>query len=264
MLRGREFIMKDLYSFDKDVDSAMKTYDQVSGAYRKIFKELGIDVIVAEADSGEIGGSLSHEYHLLCDGKLNANLAGEDTVLVCTKCNFASNIEKVNPDTLESGKKPTCPSCTTTLTFQKAIEVGHTFFLDTKYSTPLESNFKSPTDTWEPFKMGCYGIGVSRLVAAIVEVSRDKDGIIWPESIAPYQTIVLATKACLDNLDLLQTKINREWVLDDRDLSMKVKMKEALMVGYPKIVIAGDRFLKEGVLEVHDRKTRAVTETKIV
>ena len=188
--------------------------------------------------------------------------AGEDTVLVCSNCDFASNVEKISPESLESGSSPDCVKCKKPLTFEKAIEVGHTFFLDTKYSLPLESTFKAQNNNFELFRMGCYGIGVSRLVAAIVEVNRDADGIIWPRSIAPFQTIVLATKSCLQNLDLLVKEFKGEWVLDDRDLSMKLKMKEALLVGYPQIVVAGEKFVRDGMLEVHDRKTRAVSLSK--
>ena len=167
-----------------------------------------------------------------------------------------------------------CSACSSgDLEAQKAIEVGHTFYLGTKYSAVLNANMVDTDQKKKPIEMGCYGIGVSRIVAAVIEGSHDQQGIIWPRSIAPYSAIVIPVfrKACERPYNKeLQDKASsliqdvpvlRKWaasgdlILDDRDQSFGFRLKDALLVGYPKVIILGDKFMTHGTIELIDRKT---------
>lgn len=171
-----------------------------------------------------------------------------------------------------------CPSCNPTLQnpkavleTKKAIEIGHTFYLGTKYSSVLKANFKTSSDKLVPFEMGCYGIGVSRLLSSICEVSQDEHGIIWPSVISPYQICLIvafprkkndiaqdAIQKALDKLSKSQFSslmMNDEVIIDDRDLSLGQKVSDTLLVGYPYHVIIGNEFIKTGKLEICERST---------
>ncbi|KAG0343944.1 prolyl-tRNA synthetase [Podila humilis] len=457
LLRGKEFLMKDLYTFDVSAEEALKTYDEVVAAYRRILSRIGVPFAVAEADTGNIGGTHSHEFHIL-------SKVGEDSVLSCKSCGYTSNEERavgiipstptkastkfkntavvpkwiesldlvprsstvrINPklvfgilkkdktpstksnkssspekekeveentytmvavattgdrvvndikltkaigpvqlvDSLEEirssigeqgkvddfllcvdqslypgqsgldrpsktieihgdghGQSPlpdevtslmvhnntTSSSATTTSTamlkviygdyhnckpgdgcphcFKKehndnvaggrfepmessrAIEIGHTFLLGTKYSSSLEAKFM-PADGGEPepFQMGCYGLGISRLLASVVEASHDHKGIIWPESVAPFQVVIVTsedeecvTKAETVVYESIQRGLNQsrklDLILDDRtDVTLGFKMKDAELIGYPWMVVVGKGYLRTGKVEVQRR-----------
>lgn len=163
---------------------------------------------------------------------------------------------------------------------QNGIEVGHTFYLGTKYSLPLSATFKHPDQKTVPIEMGCYGIGVSRMIASVVEASHDENGIIWPRSISPYSVLILPNykKKCerADNYELEERLFsillsvpsiarhikNGDAVIDDTDQSSGYKMKDALLIGYPHIIVASKSFMVDGLLEVHTRATGEVVTTK--
>ncbi|KAI8393414.1 uncharacterized protein BYT42DRAFT_524445 [Radiomyces spectabilis] len=414
LLRGREFIMKDLYSFDVSVEDAYATYDQLAGAYRKIFDRVGVPFLVAEADSGNIGGSKSHEYHLLSP-------VGEDTLLTCSHCGYTANQElavgklpgptpsitnenssvtekhtngtmrsavldalnitadkqsalqlsyfkyddaasgariaavmtlkgrdvnilkvqaalsqylkagklveetasidlqplseqKVNAGIAEDNASvhvflddavapsfPIEPSSSANMVLHspshfrlaeagdqcavcdhdghhldsvKAIEVGHTFYLGTKYSDPLKCQVRSPNNAKSliPVEMGCYGIGVSRLVASVAQICHDDRGVVWPKSLAPYRVCILATddrneafqtiaNKIYDGLEMIvdpasrpvQSLFGDDIVIDDRKGGFGSKMKDAELIGYPWIIVIGQKALSEGIVEIHER-----------
>ncbi|KAK3848358.1 MAG: prolyl-tRNA synthetase [Linnemannia gamsii] len=417
LLRGKEFVMKDLYTFDVTEEEAYKTYDEVVLAYRRIMKRLGVPFAVAEADTGNIGGSHSHEFHIL-------SKVGEDSLLSCGSCGYTSNEERaigiipttptkaatkfrnseavpkwiesldvvprsairvipkfqfgvmktsvtdaseperctlvavatsgdrdVNeikvtkalgnvelagsvqdvqallgeskvtdlmlcvdqslypgqeplrskevaleastlPEGLssligsDSGKKSLkvvygdyhnckpgdgCPHCqknkgtTEPMEMTRAIEVGHTFMLGTKYSVPLNATFIAENgQEEEPIQMGCYGLGITRLMASIVEASHDHKGIVWPESVAPFRVVIVTSEdeGCVmagENVydtvqKALQTKASV--ILDDRtEATLGFKMKDAELIGYPWMVVVGKGFLRTGNIEVQHRKT---------
>ncbi|KAJ6259522.1 LOW QUALITY PROTEIN: hypothetical protein Dda_5159 [Drechslerella dactyloides] len=445
LLRGREFIMKDLYTFDASYDAALATYDSVVAAYRSIFDELAIPYLLAEADSGNMGGNLSHEYHLPCN-------TGEDTVLTCnvkkedgSVCGFSANVEcvenlpvqpgrwlkrdtkvwyavskdrkvlvkayypshvklasesagegewfkrEIDPraiqrvvgdegggieagmeeasalnaweenftpwtDTLDEktgqakdgesysrliriydghlldgdggakfstfseheadfgaesqsvirqffsdkkiptvvktsiasregeGEQPIflckpitgdpCLRCPNgSLEATTTTELGHTFYLGTRYSDPLKATVGAVDDTGAQsqvsMQMGCFGIGVTRLIAAIAEAMRDEKGLCWPRVVAPYSVVVVYTgkkeggesmrDSAEEVYDLIAQADNRrledDIVLDDREESVARKMTEADLVGYSVVVVLGARFEKEGVIEVQERAT---------
>ncbi|TPX64820.1 proline---tRNA ligase [Spizellomyces sp. 'palustris'] len=369
LLRAREFIMKDLYSFDATEEAALATYDELRNAYDRILKRIGIPFAAAEADSGNIGGTRSHEYHFL-------STVGEDTLLTCNNCGYTANEERavgivmspqnddvaaeeirfsigrhdqgewcnasvtvpsgrtLNPAKLkahpalkglvvkvnnptESNASPNetkffdhrvrrketvlddsrthigdfimirhddgCSICNNpssqhhdsqpshVLQSHRAIEIGHTFFLGTKYSASLGATFKNERQEIVPMQMGCFGIGVTRMMAAVVEASHDQHGIIWPESIAPYRICIvpmLNKKSALEQQRAISGAIEQLYsrlenavgqediVIDDREeMTLGFKMKDAALIGYPYMIVLGKTFLHDGLVEVHIRRT---------
>ncbi|ORX93784.1 prolyl-tRNA synthetase [Basidiobolus meristosporus CBS 931.73] len=388
LLRGREFIMKDLYTFDATEEEAQVTYDLVKEAYHRIFTRVAIPFAVAEADSGNIGGSKSHEFHFVSQ-------AGEDSLISCRECGYTANEEraigKIKGQTEELGSvlsqetidklrkyslhwsvseeehpelslivtekgrqinglkvkasfKPVkllteeqmldwlsqhsvnklnlllddsvrcnatahefensktsqitdilrgnqidthmgdfhntkagdaCPHCVESrpLSVERAVEVGHTFLLGTKYSALLNATYQ-PADSVAkvPMQMGCYGIGVSRLLAAIVESSHDSKGIVWPPSVAPYRMCLIPlvtgkhaendqmlTKGTEELYDRMHSEVGwlrDELIIDDRKgVSAGFRMKDAELIGYPWSVVIGKSYLKDGKFELQIRQT---------
>jgi prolyl-tRNA synthetase len=227
VVRACEFIMKDAYSFDVDMGGLKKSYDKMYEAYKKIFFRCGLQPVIAEADTGAMGGSVSHEF-------LVPAPIGEDLVDV-------------------GGEK------------KQAIEVGHVFQLGTKYSEALGALFLDETGKQRPIIMGCYGIGVSRLIATIIEVHNDDKGIRWPKEVAPFMTEILplqvadaavisAAQSIYDGL----TKSGIDVLMDDRDESAGKKFNDADLIGLPYRVTIGKRTLQEGNVEIKDRTTGSV------
>jgi prolyl-tRNA synthetase len=243
IVRACEFIMKDAYSFDTTYDGLQKNYDLQLEAYKKIFKRCGLDVLVVAADSGAMGGRVSHEF-------LVPATIGEDAVW----------IHKDNGQIIkeEEGKVPTDPA------FQKkvAIELGHIFQLGTKYSDALGALFLDEHSKQQPMIMGCYGIGVSRLLAAVIEVNNDDKGIIWPDGIAPFDVEIVPVQASdAVSMELAQrylkelTDAGLDVLLDDRDESAGRKFNDADLIGIPWRVIIGKRMLAQDQVEIKNRRT---------
>lgn len=428
LLRSREFIMKDLYTFDLDRTKALETYLAVQGAYEKILKRIGIPFVVAEADSGAIGGSQSHEYQF-------ESPSGEDTVIKCTKCDYMANVElaksvlvpplsdvdalrvqffqaslnttllavvlpanrsinplklgKIHHDFLEVkinnatelaglderfekldvlidescmmfeieelyrkveeqfihltslpsssnipesvdcipmersplsiwSRLPTysvhdvrqvlsssqalentrqtpkedhldhCPKCRSPLGSSKAIEVAHTFYLGTKYSSSLSatckiSDPKTGLQKETPFEMGCFGIGISRLMGAIAECSHTETGLRWPINVAPFKVCIIIPiqenndessnqiKSVADiigrEIESIQTEkgeMKGEVLIDDRIQRIGWKLMDAELVGYPILILLGNRWIKNQVIEIRDVKNGKVIELENV
>lgn len=247
LLRGREFYMKDMYSFDVSEEAARQTYESVCHAYSRLFARLGLRCVQVQADTGNIGGKLSHEFQLPAD-------IGEDRLLVCGSCSFAANVE-----TMASGGG-SCPRCQTgSLLESKGIEVGHTFYLGRKYSQVFNATFSNAQNRPTVAEMGCYGLGVTRILAAAVEVLSTEEGIRWPGLLAPYQVCVLPPKkgsrteqAALQAEELVHTLgaalpgLRGEVVLDDRThMTIGKRLKDANKLGYPYVVVVGQAALEE-------------------
>jgi len=397
LLRGREFIMKDAYSFDVDQAGALVAYEKMRVAYTRIFERCGLDFRRVEADTGAIGGTSSHEFQVLAQ-------TGEDRIISCSTCAYTANVEmarfkrqtadtttatsaacepvstpgkhtvgevaqflKVAPSSLlktliyladnapivaivpgdrelnevklkgllkvnelhlatdavvtevtgapvgfagpvgldfpifadlgvelmhdavtganqgdthlihvEPGRdfKPMayvdlamasegdfCPSCSEKMVEFRGIEVGHIFVLGTKYSEPMGATFLDPDGDAKPIVMGCYGIGVTRVLAAAIEQNHDADGIIWPSSIAPYQVIILplqlkdeAVVAAGEQLYNTLADAGLDVLLDDRDLRPGGKFKDADLIGIPYRVTIGSRGLADGKVELKHRR----------
>lgn len=396
LMRGREFIMKDLYSFDADYNGLDVSYNKMYEAYKRIFERLNLKYRVVEADSGAIGGNESHEFMVLAD-------TGESEIVYCDNCDYAANVEKavcvdgndeaIQTDSRELEKVATpgkrtiqevstflgisedkhvktlmyeadgeiiaavvrgdrelneaklknflnctqlfmadegrvreicnagfgslgpvgleckvyidlevghmhnfvcganedgyhfinvnvgrdfvpeavvdlrnavkgdkCPVCGNSLDVLRGIEVGHIFKLGTKYSEAMQATFLDQDGKEKPFIMGCYGIGVSRTMAAAVEQNHDDDGIIWPIPIAPYQVIVVPVNIKNDQLRLAAENIYRdllaagiEVILDDRDERAGVKFKDADLIGIPVRITIGPKSLEENKVEIKKR-----------
>jgi len=246
IVRASEFIMKDAYSFDRDIEGLKKNYDLQLQAYTKIFKRCGLDVIIVSADSGAMGGSVSHEF-------LVAAPIGEDVVWV--------NKENGQAVKDEEGK---------TLDIQQwerkvAIELGHVFQLGTKYSESLGAHFLDENGEQKPMIMGCYGIGVSRLIAAVIEVNNDAGGIIWPKELSPFDVEILPVQSSDEIIMGLAKKYDEELralgvdvLLDDRDESAGRKFNDADLIGIPLRIILGKRMLANNQVEIKIRRTGQV------
>ncbi len=405
LMRGREFIMKDAYSFDVDDATATISYEKMFDAYKRIFTRCGLDFRPVQADSGAIGGSYSHEFMVLAQ-------TGEDTIVVCSDCDYAANMEKaavaapkvtedvvlqelekietpgkrkvnavcefldITPDQLvktlvfdadgtavavlvrgdreveevklknllgaidvellddkavfdETGvptgylgpvgisikvvadqevaamnnfyvggneknyhmknvnlgrdfevtevadlrqisPDDSCPACGSKIELPQGIEVGHVFKLGTGYSESMSARFQDGKGEEKPFVMGCYGIGVSRVVAACIEQNHDEDGIIFPVPMAPYTVIVLnlgisdeQITTASDELYEALKKAGLEVLLDDRDERPGAKFKDADLIGIPYRVTVGKRFVKDGVVEIRRRRDGDTTEMSI-
>ena len=411
LMRGREFIMKDAYSFDADAAGALESYGAMYEAYRAIFDRVGLNYRIVEADAGSIGGSQTHEFQMLAD-------AGEDSLMVCSTCDFAANVEvapaldaapeaageaaaepapaerfstpglktiaalakslgvgegalvktlffnngpkpiavllrgsdEVNPIKLKNAlglaNAPTlltedevrratgagpgscgpvglempilldaaltgrlaftvganrddehlrnvrperdfrvsqtadvrmakegdlCPKCREgRYRAVRGVEVGHVFYLDTKYSKAMEANYLRADGTSAPIEMGCYGIGVSRTVQAAIEQSHDRDGIIWPMAIAPFQVHIVVLDPDKEEVATAAAIICRELesrgvevFVDDRQERPGVKFKDADLLGMPLRLNIGGRGLQAGEIELIPRKTRVMTKAPV-
>lgn len=244
LLRSCEFIMKDAYSFDEDEEGLEESYRKMFTAYNKIFKNCGLDFLVLEADPGVMGGSLSHEFMVPAP-------VGEDTLFYCPNCEkYYKSEEK-------------CKACGASLEIKKMIEIGHIFKLGTKYSSAQEGYFLDKDGVRKPFIMGCYGIGVSRIITAVVEQSYDDKGIIWPETISPFDINILILdreneQLMAEGLAIQDTleKDGIEVLIDDRDQPPGVKFNDAYLIGIPYIAILGKNYIKTKKIEVELRKTK--------
>jgi prolyl-tRNA synthetase len=406
VMRTSEFIMKDAYSFDRDVEGMEASYKKMYDAYCRIFERCGLPYLPVEADPGMMGGSLSHEFMVPSE-------AGEDLIVVCQKCKYAASVQvaacrfskelgvgsrekklpiaevetpgiktidkvseflKVEPfklvktilykaddkivaillrgdfevnetkvknylkcsvleladeKTIETvtgapvgfsrpvgllnariiadssiqnmvnfvtgankndahlinvnldrdfvvnefadlrniTKDDKCPSCGKAVDIKKSIEVGHTFKLGTKYSEALGAKFLDAEGKTHTIIMGCYGIGVNRILASLIETSNDKDGIIWPLSIAPYKVMIIAlnltskkVKDVSEEVYALLTKAGYDVLFDDRDISAGIKFKDADLIGIPLQVIVGEKNAKKNIIEIKSRKDKSVIE----
>lgn len=258
LLRGRSFLMMDAYSFDTDLSGLEESYAKVRNAYIKMGERLGIELLPVIADNGAMGGKKSEEFMLVSP-------IGEDTILYDENRKIALNTEVLEKENYEEYLKEEYGiEDISNLKTTKAIEVGHIFQLGTRYSDSMNIGFIDKDNTQKPYYMGCYGIGVSRLVAAIYENSVIKDsngtviGISLPEQIAPY-TIQIIPK--LDNEEKvkeakeLYDSFAGKAILDDREnMSMGAKIKDCKILGTPYMVILGDK-VEEGKAEVENTKT---------
>lgn len=240
LMRSCEFIMKDAYSFDKDEKGLNKSYEKMLLAYQDIFKECGLDFLMVEADPGAMGGKSSHEFMVPGD-------IGEDTLFYCQECGKYFK------------KEGNCPKCKKSLSPREMIEIGHIFKLGTKYSLAQEAFFLDEKGKRKPFIMGCYGIGVSRVLSTIAEVNADEKGIAWPRSVSPFDIslIVLDEKLLKEALRLEKELAKQELsvLVDDRDEAAGVKFNDAYLIGNPYIIIMGKKYRDNKALEVEIRKT---------
>ena len=280
VMRGREFLMKDAYSFDLDYQNARNSYNRMFVSYLRTFARMGLKAIPMQADTGPIGGDLSHEFIILADtgesevfchkDYLDFDALSEvtdydgDLASVVTKWTnlYAATDEKHDPvQAKELGDN---------LISARGIEVGHIFYFGTKYSKAMGAAVTGPDGEELLPEMGSYGIGVSRLVGAIIEAYHDEDGIIWPDSVAPFSVGVInlrtgdkdCDKVCKDVVDKLEAA-GKEVLYDDRDERAGTKFATMDLIGLPWQIVVGPRGLKNGVIEIKRRASGERQELSI-
>jgi prolyl-tRNA synthetase len=246
LLRGREFLMKDGYSFHESYNDLDREFKLMQDTYENILNRLGVDFRVVEADSGAIGGSGSREFMVLAD-------SGEDDIVICNSCEYGANVEV---DSRPMGSKCDCGG---ELSVTKGIEVGHIFKLGTTYSEALGATYLDRNGKSQPFIMGTYGMGISRLIAAIVEQHHDKKGIKWTKTTTPYDTLIIISDIKKsDQVEFanrlyedLQSK-GLNVAIDDRSERFGFKIGDFELIGIQKAVIVGKN-LQKGIVEIVKR-----------
>lgn len=274
-MRSREFLMKDAYSFDIDAAGARHSYNKMFVAYLRTFARMGLKAIPMQADTGPIGGDLSHEFIILAStGESEVfchrdfldfsvppadtdfdNAEGLQALFDRWTALYAATSEKHDPatfDAISTGKQVSA----------RGIEVGHIFYFGTKYSAPLKATVTGPDGQEHTLHMGSYGIGPSRLVAAIVEASHDDAGIVWPDAVAPFHVSLLNLKVGDQATDAASLRLEKalatrgfDVLYDDRDERPGAKFATADLIGSPWQVLVGPKSLAEGKVEVKRRAT---------
>ena len=272
VMRGREFLMKDAYSFDVDYDGAVATYRRMLLSYLRTFQRLGVQAVPMRADTGPIGGELSHEFLILAP-------TGESGVFYDAALEeqdwLDEPVDVNSPTALEAFfNRVTTPYAATdemhdTAAWEnvpverrregRGVEVGHIFYFGTKYTEAMDISIAGPDGNKLYPEMGSYGIGVSRLAGAIIEASHDENGIIWPDSIAPFKAAILNLKSGDELCDALCERIYAAspdtFLYDDRPERAGVKFADADLMGHPWQIVIGPRGAKAGMVELKRRAT---------
>ena len=282
VMRGREFLMKDAYSFDLDKQQSEISYNKFFVCYLKTFQRLELKAIPMTAETGPIGGDLSHEFIIISktgesdiyfDSKLleqenelfNINYSEDLSGLVNSyKTLYAVSDDKFNQDDFDKNVS------NENQTKSKGIEVGHIFSFGTKYSEAMKANVLNKDGKQATVFMGSYGIGISRLVGAIIESSNDEKGIIWPKSVSPYDIGIINLKQKDDDITLISDDVYEKLLsagfdvlYDDKDDNPGVKFSRMDLIGLPYQVIIGNKSKSDSILEVKNRKTGDISEVNI-
>lgn len=260
VMRGREFLMKDAYSFNLDEESLQDTYLTMRNTYKKILERIGLEYKIVQADSGAIGGEVSEEFHVLAEN-------GEDTIAISDASEFAINTELLlkEGEDINSLEGQPSPDGNGKIVIKKGIEVGHIFQLGKVYTEAMQVNVQSQEGRAVDLFMGCYGIGVSRLVAAAIEQHHDDQGIIWPESIAPFEVNIVAIgyakeikiADAANELCATLKSIGYKVIVDDRKDGYGTKIKDAELIGIPINIIIGNKYLENGEVELKHRNGKS-------
>ena len=267
VMRGREFLMKDAYSFDLDEAGLKASYEAMFVAYLRTFARLGLTAVPVKAPTGPIGGDLSHEFHILAE-------TGESAIFYDAALDDVSRAELLAADNAtiarltslyameeeEHAKVADCPVPTERLRSRRGIEVGHIFAFGTKYSESMGFSVQTADGGQVHPQMGSYGVGVSRLMGAIIEASHDEAGIVWPGSVAPYQVGLINMRAddanCANAADEIYGKLQQagvEVLYDDRDERGGAKFATMDLIGLPWQLVLGPKGLEKGVVELKRR-----------
>ena len=261
VMRAREFLMKDAYSFHESEACLNKTYEIMFDTYKRIFEEIGFEYKVVVADNGQIGGSESHEFHVIADN-------GEDELIFSDKSDYAINAE-LFPEPPKEGD--VSPDGSGKVKIKRGIEVGHIFKLGKNYSHAMNANISNKENKNITITMGCYGIGVSRIAAAAIEQSHDDKGIIWPKSITPFHIVIISIgysknekiKGYSDDVYQKLMACGVDVLLDDRDISPGIMFSDSDLIGVPYKIIVGKQYLENKNLEIKERvsdKTFTISE----
>ena len=282
VMRGREFLMKDAYSFDLDLENSERSYNKFFICYLKTFERLGLKAIPMAADTGPIGGDMSHEFviisntgesdiyfdkNILNQGEKISEINYEDDLSALVqnfKNYYSASDEKFNQKEFDKNVKKELQMTS------KGIEVGHIFSFGTKYSESMKANVLDSNGKEGPVYMGSYGIGISRLVGAIIEYSHDENGIVWPLEVAPFQIGLINVKSNDEKAKKVADKIyqsissqNIDILYDDKSDNAGVKFSRMDLIGLPFQVIVGNKAISDNLVEVKNRKTGETSEIKI-
>ncbi len=264
VMRCREFLMKDAYSFDIDERGMEKSYENMKNAYISTFDDIGLDYRIVKADAGNIGGDVSEEFHIIAD-------SGEDLLAISDASDFAANVEvlEYEKDPSELDGQPS-PDGKGKLIIKRGIEVGHIFQLGQKYSEKMSVSIKDSSGKGIDSFMGCYGIGVSRIVAAAIEQNHDDKGIIWPYAIAPFHVNVICLdpkkeevlKECESVYQIIKDA-GHDVLLDDRDIRAGQKFTDNEILGVPFSIVIGPKNFSNNSFEFVIRKTNEKLDLNI-
>ena len=264
VMRCREFLMKDAYSFDIDEKGMEKSYENMKDAYISTFDDIGLDYRIVKADAGNIGGDVSEEFHIIAD-------SGEDLLAISDASDFAANVEvlEYEKDPSELDGQPS-PDGKGKLIIKRGIEVGHIFQLGQKYSEKMSVSIKDSSGKSIDSFMGCYGIGVSRIVAAAIEQNHDDKGIIWPYAIAPFHVNVICLdpkkeevlKECESVYQIIKDA-GHDVLLDDRDIRAGQKFTDNEILGVPFSIVIGPKNFSNNSFEFVIRKTNEKLDLNI-
>ena len=264
VMRCREFLMKDAYSFDIDEKGMEKSYENMKDAYVSIFNDIGLDYRIVKADAGNIGGDVSEEFHIIAD-------SGEDLLAISDSSDFAANVEvlEYEKDPSELDGEPS-PDGKGKLMIKRGIEVGHIFQLGQKYSEKMSVSIKDSSGKGIDVFMGCYGVGVSRIVAAAIEQNHDDKGIIWPYAIAPFHVNVICLdpkkeevlKECESVYQIIKDA-GHDVLLDDRDIRAGQKFTDNEILGIPYSIVIGPKNFSNNRFEFVSRKTNEKLDLNI-
>ena len=279
VMRGREFLMKDAYSFDIDYARSKHAYNQMFVAYLRTFSRLGLKAIPMRADSGPIGGDLSHEFIVLadtgesavfCHKALLEKPAPENVVYDADLQHIIDDWTSYYAATDEKHDPAVGEKMGADLVSARGIEVGHIFHFGKKYSEPMKASVIGPDGNPVAVMMGSYGIGVSRLVGAIIEASHDENGIVWPDSVAPFKVGIINLKpgdagcdAACNDLYAKLTKARVDVLYDDRDERPGVKFADMDLIGIPSQIVIGPKGVAKGVVEFKRRAGGAKEELSL-
>lgn len=276
IMRGREFLMKDAYSFDLDGDKARAAYNRMFVSYLKTFARMGLTAIPMEADTGPIGGDMSHEFIILAETGESGVYFHKDWMNINLDADIDYNadlqpfVDKytslyARADDMHDADN--CPVAADELMSLRGIEIGHIFYFGTKYSESMGATVSDTDGKAVPVHMGSYGIGVSRLVGGIIEASHDDKGIIWPDSVAPFGVAIVNLKpgdaVCDAEAERLYEQCDNaglEPLLDDRNDRPGAKMASMDLIGIPWQIVVGPRGMENNMVEVKRRKTGETAE----
>jgi prolyl-tRNA synthetase len=279
-MRGREFLMKDAYSFDIDATRARAAYNRMFMAYLRTYARMGLKAIPMRADTGPIGGDLSHEFIILAEtgeSEVYCDASWLENDMLSADIDFSADlqptVEKILSNyaaTSEMHDAAKCPVPPERLRKARGIEVGHIFYFGTKYSKPMGANVVGPNGEQVPVEMGSYGIGVSRLAGAIIEASHDEAGIVWPDAVAPFDVALVnlrvgdakCDEACADLYAKLQAAGKDVLYADTAD-SAGAKFATMDLIGLPWQLVVGPRGIAQGKVELKRRRTGERVEMSI-
>jgi prolyl-tRNA synthetase len=280
VMRGREFLMKDAYSFDIDATRARAAYNRMFMAYLRTYARMGLKAIPMRADTGPIGGDLSHEFIILAEtgeSEVYCDASWLENDMLSADIDFSADlqptVEKILSNyaaTSEMHDAAKCPVPPERLRKARGIEVGHIFYFGTKYSKPMGANVVGPNGEQVPVEMGSYGIGVSRLAGAIIEASHDEAGIVWPDAVAPFDVALVnlrvgdakCDEACADLYAKLQAAGKDVLYADTAD-SAGAKFATMDLIGLPWQLVVGPRGIAQGKVELKRRRTGERVEMSI-